>query len=193
MTSLRSHPKARLPLTHTILAAALTAAALTPLAAPLVRAQAGEVAQALADCQAEDKVAELRARACTLLINTASVEGHIRAEALLNRGIVQMEATNADAAIADFTAAIALNPEYPAIYAHRAEAYQDTGQLDLALTDLGVVIRLLPEDADGYADRGEVHLRLGDRDKAVSDFRAALKLEPGNEQAREGLRGLGLR
>ena len=193
MTRTRTHPKARLPLAHAWLITALAAAGLVPLAGPVPRAWADEVAQALADCQDDDKVAELRARACTFLINTRSIDANIRAEALLNRGIVQLEAANADAALADYTQAIEHNPEYPALYSHRAEAYQDTGQLGLALADLSTVIRLLPDDADGYADRGELHFKLGDRDKAVSDFRAALKLEPGHEQAREGLRSLGVR
>jgi tetratricopeptide (TPR) repeat protein len=156
-------------------------------------ASGDEIAQALARCQDEDKAAELRARACTILITTKTIDDNIRAEALLNRGSVQLEAGDADAAIADFTDGIRLNPQYPALHSHRAEAYQEKGQLDLALADLTTVINLLPDDADSYADRGELHTRLGNQELAVSDFKAALKLDPQNEQAREGLRSLGVR
>jgi tetratricopeptide (TPR) repeat protein len=159
----------------------------------MTHASANEIAQALAQCQDEDKAAELRARACTFLVSTGNVEDNIRAEALLNRGAVQFEAGDTDAAIADFTEAIRLNPQYPAPYSHRAEAYQEKQQLDLALTDLTTVIRLLPDDADSYVDRGEVHALLGNHDSAVADFRTALRLDPHSDQAREGLRSLGER
>ncbi|HVY43980.1 MAG TPA: tetratricopeptide repeat protein [Hyphomicrobiaceae bacterium] len=152
-----------------------------------------EVAEALATCQAEDKIAELRARACTLIIAAGELEADLRAEALLNRGIVRQEANDLDGAIADFSAAIELNPEYPALYAHRAGAYEAKEQLDLALADLTTVIRLVPDDADAYASRGDIHARLAEYEKAESDYRAALRRDPGHEDANEGLKRLGLK
>jgi tetratricopeptide (TPR) repeat protein len=152
---------------------------------------AEEVAEALAACQNEDKMAELRARACTLLIATPDIDADIRAEALLNRGIIKQEADDLDGAIADLSEAITLNPEYPAIYAQRAGVYEEKGLLELALADLSALIGLVPDDADTYASRGDLHARLGDSKKAAEDYRAALKLEPGNEVANAGLRSLG--
>jgi tetratricopeptide (TPR) repeat protein len=165
------------------------------LAAPCFAAQASndEIAEALATCQAEDKIAELRARACTLIIATGELEADLRAEALLNRGIVRQEANDLDGAIADFSAAIELNPGYPALYAHRAGAYEAKEQLDLALADFTTVIRLVPDDADAYASRGDIHVRLAEYEKAQSDYRAALKLDPDHEDANEALRRLGVK
>jgi tetratricopeptide (TPR) repeat protein len=195
MTRTRAIPKVQLMSARSARPVILLAACLLLLAGPSViaRASANEIAEALAQCQDEDKATELRARACTFLITTRSIEDNIRAEALLNRGTVQFEAGDTDAAIVDFTEAIRLNPQYPAPYSHRAEAYQEKGQLDLALADLTTVIGLLPDDADSYVDRGEVHALLGNHDSAVADFRTALKLDPHNDQAREGLRSLGER
>jgi tetratricopeptide (TPR) repeat protein len=152
-----------------------------------------EIAEALATCQAEDKIAEVRARACTLIIATGELEADLRAEALLNRGIVRQEANDLDGAIADFSAAIELNPDYPALYAHRAGAYEVKEQLDLALADLTTVIRFVPDDADAYASRGDIHVRLTEYEKAESDYRAALKLDPDHEDANEALKRLGAR
>jgi len=171
----------------------LAACSLLGAAIPALSTSANEIAQALARCQDEDRAAELRARACTFLIGNKSIEDDIRAEAFLNRGAAQQDAGDTDAAIADFTDAIRLNPGYPAPYAHRADAYQERGRLDLALADLTTVIGLLPDDADSYADRGDIHALLGNRERAIADFTAALKRDPRNEQAREGLRALGLR
>jgi tetratricopeptide (TPR) repeat protein len=171
----------------------LAACSLLGVAVPALSASANEIAQALARCQDEDKAAEVRARACTVLIGNKSIEDDIRAEAFLNRGAAQQEAGDTDAAIADFTDAIRLNPSYPAPYAHRADAYQEKGRLELALADLTTVIGLLPDDADSYADRGDIHALLGNRERAIADFTAALKRDTRNEQARDGLRALGLR
>lgn len=154
---------------------------------------ADEIAEALASCQDENKIAELRARACTSLIATPNVDGDIRAEALLNRGIIKHEVKDLDGAIADFTEAIALNPEYPALYAHRGEVYEEKELLDLALADFTTVIRLVPDDADAYASRGDVYVQIDDRENAIKDYQMALKLEPDNEQAREGLKNLGVK
>lgn len=195
MTCTRATLKVRPTAAQGIRRAMPLAACLLLLLAPgtMSRASGNEVAEALARCQDEDKAAELRARACTILITTKTIDDSIRAEALLNRGSVQLEAGDADAAIADFTDGIRLNPQYPALYSHRAEAYQEKGQLDLALADLTTVIGLLPDDADSYADRGQLHTLLGNQAPAIADFTAALKLDPQNEQAREGLRSLGVR
>jgi tetratricopeptide (TPR) repeat protein len=154
---------------------------------------ADEIAETLASCQNEDKVAELRARACTSLIGTPNVDPDIRAEALLNRGILKQEADDLDGAIADYTAAIVLNPEYPALYAHRAEAYEEKEKFELAIADWTTVIRHVPDDADAYASRGDIYVQLDDREKAINDYRAALELEPANAQAQKGLESLGVK
>lgn len=192
MSASASSPKRRQRwLIHLLMGACL--AALPAQGGSAYANPADEIAEALGSCQDEAKAAELRARACTFLIAASDIDADIRAEALLNRGIIKQEAKDLDGAMADFTEAIALNPEYPALYAHRAEAYEEKELLDLALADLTTVIRLVPDDADAYANRGDVYVQLDDREKALKDYREALKLEPDNEQASNGLKTLGVK
>lgn len=171
----------------------LAAAMVHLLPGPVRGASAHEIAEALARCQDEDRAAALRAHACTHLISTTTVDDDIRAEAFLNRGIVHLDAGETDRAIADFTDATRLNPQYPAPYAHRADAYKEKGQFDRALADMTTVIALRPDDPDAYADRGEIQAKLGNTESAIADFRAALRIDPHHDQAHAGLRGLGVR
>ena len=192
MTRTRATPKVQL-MSAGSARSVILAACLLLLAGPgvIAHASANEIAEALAQCQDEDKAAELRARACTFLITTRSVEDNIRAEALLNRGAVQSEAGDTDAAIVDFTEAIRLNPQYPAPYSHRAESYQEKGQLDLALADLTTVIGLLPDDADSYVDRGEVHALLGNRRQRHCRLQDGAEARSAQRSGARGLAQLG--
>jgi len=170
--------------------AAGIAAASRPEPAAAAAPDRNEVAKALAACQDEDKLAEMRARACTFIAAMHEIEPEIRAEALLNRAILRQGEHDIDAAIADLAAAIALNPNYPAIYAQRAEAYEQKGQLELALADRTKVIELEPS-AEGYTARAIVYGGLGQGRNAEADYRAALALEPDHEEAKAGLESLG--
>lgn len=165
--------------------------ALAPVHANATAASQSEVAEGLAACQDQDRIAELRARACTFIAATVEIAPEIRAEALLNRGLIRHEAQDYDGAIADLTAGIDLNPDYPALYAARADALEEKDLYELALEDLTTVITLLPGDADAYVSRAELYARLDRRTQAEADYRAALARDPNNEDARSGLGALG--
>jgi tetratricopeptide (TPR) repeat protein len=168
------------------LALALTLAALQ--AAP-VRAD-DAVAQELADCQDEAKPAEQRIKICTALIGTPGIDKALKAEALLNRGMARQDADDAAAAIIDYTEAITLNPEYPALYVQRADAYAETEDFALAIEDMTRAIALEADDADHFATRGELHAETGDLALAEADYRKALELEANHAQALAGLKEL---
>ncbi len=165
------------------------AIALVAMQSPPVRAN-DAVAQELADCQDEAKPAEQRVKICTALIDVSGVDSALKAEALLNRGMARQDGDDAAAALGDYTEAIALNPEYPALYVQRAYVYQEMDEVALAIKDMTRAIELAPDDADSFATRGELYAAAGDAVLAEADYRKALGLEADHEQARDGLKAL---
>lgn len=146
------------------------------------------VAQELADCQDEEKPAEQRVQVCTALIGMTGLDDALKAEALLNRGMARQGTDDLAGAISDYTAAIALNPEYPALYVQRADAYADSGNIGLAIQNMTHAIGLAPDDADYFVGRGDLYAETGEPALAKADYRKALELENDHEQALQGLK-----
>lgn len=161
-----------------------------PLLTSSTQASADDIAERLADCQDDEIDNDERRTICSHIIDDASHPEDVRAEALLNRGIVFLEENKPAQAMADFEEAVRLNPTYPAAYAYRGEASKATGQLARALEDYDKAISLDDASSDLYAYRGDIHLKLGERDKARADFQAALKLERGHDVATAGMKAL---
>jgi len=95
-------------------------------------------------------------------------------------------------AIADFGAAIRLEPANPQFWNSRCWARAVWGrELDLALADCNESLRLLSGDSNTLDSRGFVHLRRGEFEAAIKDYDAAIKsAEPGSESASLYGRGL---
>ncbi len=171
------------------LAAGLLCALLVgaPLFSTSTRASADDVAERLGDCQDDEIENDERAAICTAIIDEISHPEDLRAEALVNRGIVHLDEAKLELALADFEKAVEFNPSYPAAHAYRGEAYKALGQLDKALASYDTAVSLDTESADLYAYRGSVHLKMGARDKAKADFEAALKIESNHDVATIGM------
>jgi tetratricopeptide (TPR) repeat protein len=84
---------------------------------------------------------------------------------------------NYEAAIADCTEAIRLDPKAANPHRHRAAAFVGKGDFDRALTDVEEAIRLNPKYASAYATRGVVFEKKGDPTRALADFNQALALQ----------------
>ena len=82
-----------------------------------------------------------------------------------------------DKAIADFTEAIHLIPNYAAGYVFRGNCYANTLEFDKALADYTEAIRVAPEFA-AYGNRGRVYFQKQELDKAIADYTEAIRLEP---------------
>jgi len=133
-------------------------------------------------------------------------------EALYGRGRVRYEfaqptektlmlnQTLLEQAIADFTAAVELDPQLQKAFARRGEARLlrglaqslDTSKaedsrkdLDDALVDLNRALELDPRDPWALIARGRVHQRFGEFSDALSDFEAALNLNSSLTEARK--------
>ena len=178
-----------------VVAAGMLCALLAGMVVPQgsLRAAADDVAERLGDCQDDEIENDDRAEICTRIIDDMSLPEDLRAEALINRGIVHLEEKKPKLALADFEQAIAFNSEYPAAHAYRGEAHKAMDLFDKALSDYDRAIALDSASADLYAYRGDVHRRMGTFDKARSDFEAALRLERGHEVAILGMKALGIK
>ena len=161
-----------------------------PLLSSSTHASADDIADRLGNCQDDEIESDERHAICSQIIDDTTLPEDLRAEALLNRGIVHLEDDKPTRAMADFEKAVAFNPTYPAAYAYRGEAHKALGQLGKALADYDMAISLDVASADLYANRGDLHLKLGARDKARADFETALELERGHDAATAGMKAL---
>ena len=79
-------------------------------------------------------------------------------------------------AIADFTAAIALNPHDAQAYRNRGLAYCRQEDYDQAIADYTAAIALNPQDALAYHNRGVSHGVMGNGEQAAADLERAREL-----------------
>jgi tetratricopeptide (TPR) repeat protein len=101
--------------------------------------------------------------------------------------------------MADYDKAIELDPIW--LYFHnRAEAKRQMRENTSALPDAERAVELVKKDrsvvpfgrANAYETRGAIYLALGQKDKAAADFLTAYRINPDSEDARDGLRAVGV-
>ncbi|MCW6512268.1 tetratricopeptide repeat protein, partial [Lichenifustis flavocetrariae] len=85
-----------------------------------------------------------------------------------------------DRAIADYTAAIGLDPGHADAYYNRGAAYVQKGDFDRAIADYSAAIGLNPGHANAFYNRGAAYGNKGDLNRAIADFDTAIGLDPGN-------------
>lgn len=99
-------------------------------------------------------------------------------------------------AIADYTEAIRLNPNFAEAYNNRGLVRNELGDKQGALADYNTAIKINPNDAEAYNNRGIVRYELGDKLLAIADLQKASELfrQQGNtalsQQALEVIRKL---
>ncbi|MDJ0896584.1 MAG: tetratricopeptide repeat protein [Alphaproteobacteria bacterium] len=81
---------------------------------------------------------------------------------------------NYDAAIADLTGALELDPKHKFARNERAAIYLKQGENDKALQDLDDALDRDPGNPRTYTLRGHANAQLGNRDAAMKDFDAAI-------------------
>ena len=92
--------------------------------------------------------------ACTRQIGSERWHGHDLAVEHYNRGIARKAKGDLDRAIADYTEAIRLDPEYEYAYFNRGVAWSRKGDLDRAIADYDRVLRLDPKYGHAHFERG---------------------------------------
>ena len=81
---------------------------------------------------------------------------------------------NYDAAVADLTGALELDPKHKFARNERASVFLKKGENDRALQDLNDALDRDPGNARTYTLRGQANTQLGNRDAAMEDFDAAI-------------------
>jgi len=81
-------------------------------------------------------------------------------------------------AIADYTQAIKLDPNFAPVYRDRGVAYSYSGDYDKALADFNQALRLNPNDPAAYRERGNVYGFQGDDTRAFADYNRAIDVNP---------------
>jgi len=94
------------------------------------------------------------------------------------RGMGHLSAGRNAKAIADFDAALAVNPRYADAVNARGYAKLQDAQFDAALADFDVTIEIEPKRPLTIYYRGLAHAEKGDEDAAIREFERALREAP---------------
>ncbi|MDB9348529.1 serine/threonine-protein kinase [Nodularia spumigena] len=123
--------------------------------------------------------------------STGNVVNEVDFENLYQEGLKKYQAGNYQAAVENFTQAIALDSENYSAYNKRGNAFYQLGDYEQAKADTTKAIELNPQNANAYYDRGFALYELGKYKEAVADYTKAIELNSGNAYAYYG-RGLAL-
>ncbi len=126
--------------------------------------------------------AAARIEVCSRLLETG-VEGENRAVVLFDRAGGYFDLEQRDAAIRDYDAAIAINPNFAEAFNNRGNAYDDKGEHDRAIEDYDRAVAIAPAFAMAFSNRGAARLEKGELDAAIADFDHAISENPRYEHA----------
>lgn len=105
--------------------------------------------------------------------------GSSRFVRVFNRGLSQAKTGNYEAAAADFSEVIELQPWDVEAYNNRGFAFQNLGRLDEAMDDYDRSIELKPDDWHVYYYRSIALAQLGRTEEAYADLAKAEALMTG--------------
>jgi tetratricopeptide (TPR) repeat protein len=100
------------------------------------------------------------------------------AAAHVHSGKVLFDQGDYDSAIAEYTEALAIDPNYAAAYGSRADTYLDKTDYDLAIADYDQAIRLYPTEAIAYFGRAVAYYNKGEYERAIAGYDEAIRLNP---------------
>jgi tetratricopeptide (TPR) repeat protein len=152
-----------------------------PDAAPAAAGKLLPSAQAILadpDFKACKAMSQTQVADCDRAIASGKFEGSGLAVLYNNRGQAHSFANADDAALADFSKAVEINPQATPAYSNRGAVYYMKKDYDRALADLDKAISLDQSQFLTFNQRGLVHWSKGNVDAAVADFKKALSLNP---------------
>ena len=114
--------------------------------------------------------------ACTALLQSGRFNTHQLSWAYSNRGSAYLSQSDRAHALADYSEAIRLNPQFAPAYNNRGFVYDAQGDHTHAIADYSEAIRLNPQFALAYNNRAAAYDRLGNAARAAADRAEAARL-----------------
>jgi tetratricopeptide (TPR) repeat protein len=121
---------------------------------------------------------------CTQVLQERNLSTQVRVIALVNRANIFKQIHKWDAAIADYSAALAINPNHLGATFGRAGIWLDQGNFDRAIEGYNEVVRMNPKFSTGFSNRGIAYEGKKDYERALADYNEAVRIDPKNQNAR---------
>jgi tetratricopeptide (TPR) repeat protein len=128
------------------------------------------------DCGGADL--DRRIVACTQIIQRGGQSPANMAMIYVNRGSAYGDKQDYARAIADYSKALQLNPNYADAYYSRGTVYLRMNDNDRAIGDISQTLRLNPNHAYAYFNRGLAYQNKADYTRAIADYDQAVRLNP---------------
>ena len=125
-----------------------------------------------------DDDGDVRAAAEAALWELWSRSGDDEIDALLTRGVAQMQSGDLDASIATFSSIIERRPDFAEGWNKRATALFLAGELRRSLADCAEVIKRNPAHFGALAGYGQIYFQLEQYDRAIVFWKRALEVNP---------------
>ncbi|MGA8007394.1 MAG: tetratricopeptide repeat protein, partial [Burkholderiales bacterium] len=99
-------------------------------------------------------------------------------DALLTRGVEEMNGGRLGESIATFSEAIRRRPSFTEAWNKRATAYYLAGEYRKSIADCKQVLKRNPRHFGALSGLGQIYLALEDYEQALAWFRRALEVDP---------------
>ena len=137
------------------------------------------------DCNAADP--DRNIAGCTRVLEDHGESDKIRSIAYVGRALAFVDKHNLDGALADFTAAIRLDPDNSLAYNDRAILWRQKGDVDRAIADFSAAIRIDPLPRSDFpalpASTSTPTARSPGRARATSTARSSISTRPSGRTA----------
>ncbi|MFI2777778.1 tetratricopeptide repeat protein [Streptomyces sp. ALB3] len=114
----------------------------------------------------------------TVLLGASELDAPGRASAYAIRAAECRGAGDAEGALADCAAAVALAPDSARPHAGLGETYRVLGRYEEAVASCTRAVEIEPRYVLAYGSRGDAYRNLGRHDEALADFGRAVEIDP---------------
>ncbi|MEG4118082.1 TerD family protein [Microcoleus sp. N9_B4] len=124
---------------------------------------------------AQNKLSNYRANRAVIGQRVAIAQ---KAANFSNQGSLKVQKGDVPGAIANFTQALALNPNIPQAYLGLGIATAKQGNKQQAIYNYDRALQFNPNLAEAYFGRGQAYYELGNKQKAIGDYEQAIRVNP---------------